>query len=273
MDRADPEPAGHRPVATTTTAWAYSPTATTAHQYDEWLLGTVANILDDDLCVSSAGLLREGAVAWVEVSVPEAITTPEGVTFRPNLLATTSFDGSIATTFKRTVTDVVCDNTRAVALAEKGQSVQGEALAALPAAPHGRAQTRWRWSTPWRTSSPPRWRSCAPSRRPITQWRKFLDAARAPLVDPQGARWRGGRDVGAAQARRAESTCTGTTRGARRGRAPRTACCSGQHLRAPRGAVRGANRAERNMLRTVTGEYGALDRATWQTLTGVLAAG
>jgi len=85
-------------------------------------LGTVRNILDDDLCVSSAGLLREGAVAWVEVSVPEAITTPEGVVFRPNLLTTTSFDGSVATTFKRTVTDVVCDNTRAAALAEKGQT-------------------------------------------------------------------------------------------------------------------------------------------------------
>ena len=92
------------------------------HQYREWLVGTVANILDDDLSISSAGLLREGAVAWVEVSVPESITTPEGVEFRPNLLATTSFDGSIATTFKRTVTDVVCDNTREAALAEKGQA-------------------------------------------------------------------------------------------------------------------------------------------------------
>ena len=92
------------------------------HQYDQWLLSTVANILDDDLCISSAGLLRGGAIAWVKVSVPESITTPEGVTFRPNLLATTSFDGSIATTFKRTVTDTVCDNTRELALAEAGQS-------------------------------------------------------------------------------------------------------------------------------------------------------
>src|SRR4051794_35534265 len=94
----------------------------TMHQYSEWLLTTVANILDDSLSISSAGLLRRGAIAWVEVSVPESITTPEGVTFRPNLLATTSFDGSIATTFKRTVTDTVCDNTREAALAEKGQT-------------------------------------------------------------------------------------------------------------------------------------------------------
>ena len=48
------------------------------HQYQEWLLGTVATILDDNLAISSAGLLRRGAVAWVEVSVPESITTPEG---------------------------------------------------------------------------------------------------------------------------------------------------------------------------------------------------
>src|SRR3954468_24701887 len=88
----------------------------TMHQYEEWLLKTIANILDDDLSLSSAGLLRGGAIAWVEVSVPDSITTPEGVVFRPNLLATTSFDGSTATTFKRTVTDVVCDNTREMAM-------------------------------------------------------------------------------------------------------------------------------------------------------------
>ncbi len=61
------------------------------HQYREWLLRTVADLLDDDLAISSAGLLRGGAVAWVEVSMPDTITTPEGVAFRPNLLATTSF--------------------------------------------------------------------------------------------------------------------------------------------------------------------------------------
>ena len=93
----------------------------TRHQYREWLLTTVADILDDNLSISSAGLLRAGAIAWVEVSVPETITTPQGFDFRPNLLATTSFDGSIATTFKRTVTATVCDNTRDLALSETGQ--------------------------------------------------------------------------------------------------------------------------------------------------------
>ena len=94
------------------------------HQYDQWLLQNVATIVDDDLAISSAGLLRDGALAWVEVSVPETITTPEGVAFRPNLLAATSFDGSLATTIKRTVQATVCDNTLAVAQREKGQTVK-----------------------------------------------------------------------------------------------------------------------------------------------------
>jgi phage/plasmid-like protein (TIGR03299 family) len=95
-----------------------------AHQYEQWLLRNVATLLDDDLIISSAGLLRGRAVAWVEISVPDTITSPEGVTFRPNLLACTSFDGSLATTYKRTIQNTVCDNTMAVALEEKGQTVK-----------------------------------------------------------------------------------------------------------------------------------------------------
>ena len=53
------------------------------HDYEEWLLGQVATILDDDLAIGSAGLLRGGAVAWVSVEVPESITTPEGVRVSP----------------------------------------------------------------------------------------------------------------------------------------------------------------------------------------------
>jgi phage/plasmid-like protein (TIGR03299 family) len=97
------------------------------HQYDEWLIHNVATLLDTskgDLGISSAGLLKGGGVAWCEVSVPETITTPEGVPFRPNLLAATSFNGSLATTYKRTVQSTVCDNTMSVALAEKGQTVK-----------------------------------------------------------------------------------------------------------------------------------------------------
>jgi phage/plasmid-like protein (TIGR03299 family) len=91
------------------------------HQPKQWLLENVATILDDELAIGSAGLLRGGAQAWVSVEVPDSITTPEGVEFRPNLLACTSFDGSLATTYKRIVTNVVCDNTMNAGLSEDGQ--------------------------------------------------------------------------------------------------------------------------------------------------------
>lgn len=103
------------------------------HQYDDVLLSAVSNILDDDLSVGSAGVLRNGAIAFVQVEMPENVKGAGGVEFRPNLLATTSFNGSIATTYKRTVTIVVCDNTRDAALREDGEtySVRHTANSAL----------------------------------------------------------------------------------------------------------------------------------------------
>lgn len=90
------------------------------HQYRAWLLDNVATILDDTLQIGSAGLLKGGAVAWVSVEVPDNIITPEGVVFRPGLLARTSFDGSLSTTYGRHITAVVCDNTLGVAAGEHG---------------------------------------------------------------------------------------------------------------------------------------------------------
>lgn len=91
------------------------------HQYDEVLLTKISDIVDDsDLAIGSAGLLKQGAIAWVQIEMPENMRVAD-VEFRPHLLATTSFNGSIATTYKRCVTVVVCDNTRTLALSEQGQ--------------------------------------------------------------------------------------------------------------------------------------------------------
>lgn len=90
------------------------------HQYSEWLLKALANILDDDLQIGSAVLLKGGAVACVSVETPENLTTPEGVEYRPHILAVSSFNGTIATTYKGVVTNVVCDNTMTSALREDG---------------------------------------------------------------------------------------------------------------------------------------------------------
>jgi phage/plasmid-like protein (TIGR03299 family) len=94
------------------------------HQYSEWLMDSIATILDDDLQIGSAGLLRGGAVGWVSVEVPENIVTPEGVEFRPNLFGVTSMDGTMATMFKRAVTHIVCDNTLNCARNEAGQEIK-----------------------------------------------------------------------------------------------------------------------------------------------------
>jgi phage/plasmid-like protein (TIGR03299 family) len=90
------------------------------HQYDEWLLDTTADMLDADLQIGSAGLLRGGRIAWLQAEVPDTIETPEGVKFRPFILARSSMDGSVATTFSRSITNTVCDNAMAIAATEHG---------------------------------------------------------------------------------------------------------------------------------------------------------
>ena len=89
------------------------------HRYNEWLVGALEVILDDGLALSSAGLLRGGAVAFVQVEMPDTIETPEGVAFRPFLSAATSCDGSLASTYQTGSQVIVCDNTLAAALGEK----------------------------------------------------------------------------------------------------------------------------------------------------------
>lgn len=89
------------------------------HDYEEWLINLSSNVIGDTLQASSAGLLKGGAVAWVEFSIPETIHDDKtGMAFRSNYLATTGLDGSQATTHGLTITETVCDNTRAVAIGE-----------------------------------------------------------------------------------------------------------------------------------------------------------
>jgi phage/plasmid-like protein (TIGR03299 family) len=93
------------------------------HQPREFV-GMISNILDDDAQVGSVGQLRNRAVSWVSVEVPENIVTPDGVEFRPNLFIATSHDGTMATTAKRCVTNIVCDNTMRAAMGEAGQELK-----------------------------------------------------------------------------------------------------------------------------------------------------
>lgn len=99
----------------------------TPHQFREALLDNVSQIVDEskgDLAIGSVGLLKGGAVGWLQLDMPENMTTGNGVEFRPHLLATSSHDGTLATTYVRTVTAVVCDNTLTAALGERGDRVK-----------------------------------------------------------------------------------------------------------------------------------------------------
>ncbi|WP_324651015.1 DUF932 domain-containing protein [Georgenia sp. H159] len=243
---------------------AYEP-----HQYTEYLLTAVGNILDDSLSISSAGVLRGGAVAWVEVSVPESITTPEGVEFRPNLLATTTLDGSLATTYKRTVTDVVCDNTRAAALREDGETLKirhsrhsrlrlASARSALSVV-HGLADS-------FAAEVAELCRIEVDART----WDRFLDSW-VPLADPDGAPLSRRRRRLAEAKRdmlaeayvhdRRVAPWAGTAH------AVLQAVNTYEHHHSPTTS----SRSDRNMRRAVTGAYERLDRRAWDVLEKVLA--
>lgn len=85
------------------------------HEYGEWLVTNVARLLDADLAIGSAGLLRDGAQAWVQIELAETREVA-GIQYRPWLTAATSADGSIATDYIRGNQLVVCDNTLSAAL-------------------------------------------------------------------------------------------------------------------------------------------------------------
>lgn len=91
------------------------------NQFRDGLIGRVQAILGDDVQIGSAGLLKLGAVAWVSVEAPENFKTPEGVEFRPFITATSSHDGSVANTYFDSVLLPICDNTLAAASHESGQ--------------------------------------------------------------------------------------------------------------------------------------------------------
>jgi phage/plasmid-like protein (TIGR03299 family) len=88
------------------------------HGFDQWLIQNVENLLDANLAIGSAGLLKGGAVAWVQVEMEDTLEV-EGVEFRPFLTAATSLDGSLATSYTYGAQVVVCDNTLHVAVTDQ----------------------------------------------------------------------------------------------------------------------------------------------------------
>lgn len=93
------------------------------HDYQTWLIEQTEMVADSDLGVSSAGLLKGGAVAWVQFELPETMQV-EGCEFRPFITAATSLDGSLASTYQTGSQVVVCDNTLSAALNDKSHQIK-----------------------------------------------------------------------------------------------------------------------------------------------------
>lgn len=89
------------------------------HQYSDWLLQNLANLIDDDINIGSAGILQGGGSGFVTLEVPESVEVLTDFKVRPHILAATSHNGHYATTYKTVATFVVCDNTLNLALDEK----------------------------------------------------------------------------------------------------------------------------------------------------------
>lgn len=90
------------------------------HGFRPWLISNVENILKtstrDGLAIGSAGLLKNGAVAWCQFETPETHKVA-GVEFRPFITSATSLDGSLKTTYLTGGQLIVCDNTLSAGLA------------------------------------------------------------------------------------------------------------------------------------------------------------
>jgi phage/plasmid-like protein (TIGR03299 family) len=93
------------------------------HGYQEWLVKGLANLVDNEVHFSSAGVLMGGGVGWAELTITESQSVAD-FPFIPHVLAFTSVNGKYATDFRRSVQAVVCDNTLSAAASENGPSLK-----------------------------------------------------------------------------------------------------------------------------------------------------
>lgn len=95
------------------------------HQLRETFIENLTKMMggEDKIGITSAMLLKWGRVASMEISIDETMHNDfAGFEFRPNLVASTAFDGSMSTSYTRTTTASVCDNTLQWALQEAGDT-------------------------------------------------------------------------------------------------------------------------------------------------------
>lgn len=245
----------------------------TIHQYREWLIGSVSNLLGDSLVITSAGLLRSGGQAWVEVSIPETLHDDRtGFDYRPNLLAATSLDGTMSTTYGRTITATVCDNTMSAALGEMGAQKVKIRHSKYSGLRIGEAREAMSLVHETADQFEESLRELSSTTVTDAQFFRFLDEW-APRVDKKGDALEGAALTKATTKRdelvdmyRHDMRCApwaGTKFGVVQSVNTWT-----QH----KGLVRGASRTERNQEAAVKGEFDKIDGATLATIEKVLAS-
>ena len=95
------------------------------HDYSAWLVDSVGDLMDsvtEDLVIANAGGLDGGAVAFVQMQLPETFKAAMGVEFRTNLTAISSLNGKFKTKYKLINQNIVCDNTLTMGLSEDSLS-------------------------------------------------------------------------------------------------------------------------------------------------------
>lgn len=91
------------------------------------LVDLAMDFLGNDVGFTSAGVLREGAVLWLEASVNhEFHNETAGFGYVPNLLISTSFNGTLANEVVRTARWSVCDNTHEIARNDAVARIKGK---------------------------------------------------------------------------------------------------------------------------------------------------
>lgn len=88
------------------------------HQYGEWLIKHVSNIVDDsELPIESAGLLQQGGAAFVSISLPDIVAGDANFPLLCKLLAYTSHNGKFTTTYQLADESPVCSNSLDIQIA------------------------------------------------------------------------------------------------------------------------------------------------------------
>jgi phage/plasmid-like protein (TIGR03299 family) len=243
------------------------------HPYTDVLLDQIERITDQGLGIAGAGMAHDGGIAWIQVEMPDNITTSTGEAHRPYLNCATSLTGRIATTYLTGTTLIRCSNAMSTLLAPGGANrvKVRHTKGSVARVADIRNSLDLVLSAGDRFNQ--QWERFLNTTVTDTQWEAFVHA-HEPLTLPTGTPKRGASLTNARNRQARLNTVAHTD--------PRCADLFGTAM----GVIqtvntieahyapirRGADREVRNAVRAATGAVDALDTQTLRTLQHVLAA-